>query len=168
MRMNDDGKTVVFKDFAHAPSKVRATVAAVKEVYADKRVVAVMELHTYSSLNKDFIPQYNGAADGADVAFVFYSHHAMQIKRMPPLDPRWVEGEFHHSAIKAVTEIEELREEVLLELPGYPKCEISGLECEINDTFCDFRLDKDPLSGVNSATPSGNSVWDALDDFPRK
>jgi UDP-N-acetylmuramate: L-alanyl-gamma-D-glutamyl-meso-diaminopimelate ligase len=87
-------------------------VAAVKEVYADKRVVAVMELHTYSSLNKDFIPQYNGAADGADVAFVFYSHHAMQIKRMPPLDPRWVEGEFHHSAIKAVTEIEELREEV--------------------------------------------------------
>ena len=111
-RIYDDGKTVVFKDFAHAPSKVRATVAAVKEVYADKRVVAVMELHTYSSLNKDFIPQYEGAADGADVAFVFYSHHAMQIKRMPPLDPRWVEGEFRHPAIKAVTEIEELREEV--------------------------------------------------------
>ena len=63
---------------------------------------------------------------------------------------------------------EELREEVLLELPGYPKCEISGLECEINDTICDFRLDKDPHSGVNSATPSGKSVWDALDDFPRK
>ena len=63
---------------------------------------------------------------------------------------------------------EELREEVLLELPGYPKCEISGLECEINDTFCDFRLDKDPQSGVNSATPSGKSVWDALDDFPQK
>lgn len=63
---------------------------------------------------------------------------------------------------------QELREEVLLELPGYPKCEISGLECEINDTFCDFRLDKDPHSGVNSATPSGNSVWDALDNFPGK
>jgi uncharacterized protein len=63
---------------------------------------------------------------------------------------------------------EELREEVLLELPGYPKCEISGLECEINDTFCDFRLDKDPQLGVNSATPSGKSVWDALDDFPQK
>lgn len=111
-RTYDDGSTVVFKDFAHAPSKVRATVAAVKEVFADKRVVAVMELHTYSSLNKDFIPQYSGAADGADAAFVFYSHHAMRIKRMPPLDPRWVEGEFHHPAVKAVTEIEELREEV--------------------------------------------------------
>lgn len=70
---------------------------------------------------------------------------------------------------KAVADVtEELREEVLLELPGYPKCEISGLECEINDTICDFRLDKDPHSGVNSATPSGNSVWDALDDFPHK
>ena len=70
---------------------------------------------------------------------------------------------------KAAADVtEELREEVLLELPGYPKCEISGLECEINDTFCDFRLDKDPHSGVNSATPSGKSVWDALDDFPRK
>ncbi len=70
---------------------------------------------------------------------------------------------------KAVADVtEELREEVLLELPGYPKCEISGLECEINDTICDFRLDKDPHSGVNSATPSGKSVWDALDDFPRK
>lgn len=63
---------------------------------------------------------------------------------------------------------QELREELLLELPVYPKCEISGLECEINDTFCDFRLDKDPHSGVNSATPSGNSVWDALDNFPGK
>ena len=70
---------------------------------------------------------------------------------------------------KVVADVtEDLREEILLELPGYPKCEISGLECEINDTFCDFRLDKDPHSGVNSATPSGNSVWDALDDFPRK
>ena len=63
---------------------------------------------------------------------------------------------------------EELREEVLLELPGYPKCEISGLECEINDTFCDFRLDKDPQSGVDSAAPSSESVWDALDSFPKQ
>lgn len=63
---------------------------------------------------------------------------------------------------------EDLREEVVLALPSYPKCEISGLECEINDTFGDFRLDKDPTLGVDSATPSGNSVWDALDQFPAK
>ena len=63
---------------------------------------------------------------------------------------------------------EDLREEVVLALPSYPKCEISGLECEINDTFGDFRLDKDPHSGVDSATPSGESVWDTLDKFPRE
>ncbi len=63
---------------------------------------------------------------------------------------------------------EDLREEVVLALPSYPKCEISGLECEINDTFGDFRLDKDPQSGVDFATPSGESVWDALDQLPQK
>ncbi len=63
---------------------------------------------------------------------------------------------------------EDLREEIVLALPSYPKCEISDLECEINDTFGDFRLDKDPQSGVDSATPSGESVWDALDQFPKE
>ena len=63
---------------------------------------------------------------------------------------------------------EDLREEVVLALPSYPKCEISDLECEINDTFGDFRLDKDPQLGVDSATPSGESVWDALDQFPKE
>lgn len=61
---------------------------------------------------------------------------------------------------------EDLREEVILALPAYPKCELSDLECEINDTFGDFRLDKTPDSGVHSATPSGESVWDALDKLP--
>ena len=63
---------------------------------------------------------------------------------------------------------DDLREEVVLALPSYPKCEISGLECEINDTFGDFRLDKDPQTGVDSAAPSSESVWDALDQFPKK
>ena len=63
---------------------------------------------------------------------------------------------------------EDLREEVVLALPSYPKCEISDLECEINDTFGDFRLDKDPQTGVDSAAPSSESVWDALDQFPKE
>ena len=63
---------------------------------------------------------------------------------------------------------EDLREEVILALPSYPKCEISGVECEINDNFGDFRLDKDPQSGVDSAAPSSESVWDALDSFPKQ
>lgn len=111
-RMWDDGRTVVFKDFAHAPSKVRATVAAVKELYPDRRVAAVLELHTYSSLNRDFLPQYRGTMAGADRAFVFYSRHAMQIKRMPPLDPAWVAAEFDHPALEVQTDIEALRRAV--------------------------------------------------------
>lgn len=61
---------------------------------------------------------------------------------------------------------EALREELILALPAYPKCEISGKECQINDIIGDFRLDKAPSSGVDSATPSGKSVWDALDGIP--
>lgn len=63
---------------------------------------------------------------------------------------------------------EDLREELILALPAYPKCELAGAECEINDTFGKFRLDKDPDSGVDSATPSGKSVWDALDQLPKQ
>lgn len=68
----------------------------------------------------------------------------------------------------AVDVTEDLREELILALPSYPKCELSGLECEINDILGDFRLDKTPDSGVDSATPSGESVWDALDRLPKE
>ncbi len=63
---------------------------------------------------------------------------------------------------------EQLREELVLDIPTYPKCELSGQECEINSQFSDFSLDNDPQSGVESATPSSNSVWDALNQFPEK
>ena len=59
-----------------------------------------------------------------------------------------------------------LREELILALPNYPKCELADKECQILDINSDFRLDKAPLSGVDSATPSGDSVWDALDKLP--
>lgn len=61
---------------------------------------------------------------------------------------------------------ESLREELVLALPAYPKCELADKECQILDINSDFRLDKAPLSGVNSAAPSGESVWDALDQLP--
>lgn len=59
-----------------------------------------------------------------------------------------------------------LREELILALPAYPKCELAGKECQILDIKSDFRLDKAPPMGVDSATPSGKSIWDALDKFP--
>ncbi|WP_026753819.1 UDP-N-acetylmuramate--L-alanine ligase [Sediminibacter sp. Hel_I_10] len=75
-------KTVAYKDFAHSPSKVEATTKAVKEQYSDRKLVACLELHTYSSLNAEFLKEYKGALDAADVAVVFYSPHAVEIKKL--------------------------------------------------------------------------------------
>jgi UDP-N-acetylmuramate: L-alanyl-gamma-D-glutamyl-meso-diaminopimelate ligase len=77
----------IYRDFAHAPSKVKATMEALKEQYPQRKLIAVLELHTYSSLNADFMVQYQGAMDKADVPVVFYSSHALEIKRMPNLEP---------------------------------------------------------------------------------
>ncbi len=73
---------VVYKDFAHSPSKVSATTKAVKNQYPDRKLVACLELHTYSSLNAEFLKEYEGALDAADVAVVFYSPDAVKIKQL--------------------------------------------------------------------------------------
>lgn len=75
-------KSVAYKDFAHSPSKVEATTKAVKEQYNERTLVACLELHTYSSLNAEFLKEYKGALDAADIAVVFYSPHAVQIKKL--------------------------------------------------------------------------------------
>ncbi|WP_418602589.1 UDP-N-acetylmuramate--L-alanine ligase [Hwangdonia sp.] len=74
--------SVAFKDFAHSPSKVEATTNAVKEQYANRTLIACLELHTYSSLNAEFLKEYKGALNAADVAVVFYSPHAVEIKKL--------------------------------------------------------------------------------------
>lgn len=81
-KIAENQDTVIFKDFAHSPSKVGATTKAVKAQYAERDLVACLELHTYSSLNADFLNEYEGALDDADVAVVFYSPHAVQIKQL--------------------------------------------------------------------------------------
>ncbi len=73
---------VAYKDFAHSPSKVAATTKAVKEQYPDRTLVACLELHTYSSLNAEFLKEYEGALEYADVAVVFYSPDAVKIKQL--------------------------------------------------------------------------------------
>lgn len=73
---------VAYKDFAHSPSKVSATTKAVKSQYPDRKLVACLELHTYSSLNSEFLKEYEGALDAADVAVVFYSPDAVKIKQL--------------------------------------------------------------------------------------
>ena len=78
----ENDSTVIFKDFAHSPSKVQATTKAVKDQYQDRSVLACLELHTYSSLNAEFLKEYTGALDAADRAVVFYSPHAVAIKKL--------------------------------------------------------------------------------------
>lgn len=75
----------VYRDFAHAPSKAIATIEAVKKQYPLKKLIAIFELHTFSSLNKDFMKEYQHSMDKADIAVVYYSKHALELKRMPPL-----------------------------------------------------------------------------------
>lgn len=85
---------IVFKDFAHSPSKLKATLDAVREQFPDRRLVACMELHTYSSLSEGFIDQYAGCMDAADRAVVFYDPHAVQLKRLPPIPVERVKKAF--------------------------------------------------------------------------
>lgn len=103
----------VFRDFAHAPSKVRATVDGVKASYPDRTVTAVLELHTYSSLNKAFLPTYANALHGADEAIVFYDPEVLKHKRMPALEPSFVREAFGHpNSLKIFTNPAELHDYV--------------------------------------------------------
>ncbi|MBS1603592.1 MAG: peptidoglycan synthetase [Bacteroidetes bacterium] len=104
------GKSVnIYRDFAHAPSKVKATIRAVKTQFPDRRLVAVLELHTYSSLNEQFLSEYRGSLDPADEAVVFYSRHALELKRLPPLPEQRVKEEFGKPGLAVIQDREELR-----------------------------------------------------------
>ena len=81
-KIGETGESVAFKDFAHSPSKLKATVRAVRQQYPDKRLVACMELHTFSSLTKAFLPQYKGAMEGADKAYVYFNPEVVKHKQL--------------------------------------------------------------------------------------
>ncbi len=102
--------TALFKDFAHSPSKLKATVEAVKEQYPDHQLVACIELHTFSSLNLSFLNEYKGAMDAADVPIVYYNQHTLQMKRMPDLSPDQVKAAFGNEKVIVITEKDKLLE----------------------------------------------------------
>lgn len=102
-KIAENDNTVIFKDFAHSPSKVEATTQAVKEQYPERTLVACLELHTYSSLNPEFLNEYKGALDAADVAVVFYSPHAVQIKGLEEIDKKQIEEAFRRKDLVIYT-----------------------------------------------------------------
>lgn len=93
-KIAESSETVIYKDFAHSPSKVKATTEAVKKQYAQRDVIACLELHTYSSLNAAFLTEYNGALDKADKAVVFYSPHAVKIKQLDSVSEEQISNAF--------------------------------------------------------------------------
>lgn len=86
----EDKSFVMYKDFAHSPSKLKATTSAVKHQYPKRELVACMELHTFSSLKKDFLPHYKDAMSKADVAIVYYSPDVVAHKKLPPISKELV------------------------------------------------------------------------------
>ena len=101
-RIAGNDETTIFKDFAHSPSKLRATLNAVKEQYPDKQLVACMELHTFSSLSKDFLSHYQGCMDAADRAIVYFNPHAIQLKKLPQLTTNQVREGFANNNLEVL------------------------------------------------------------------
>lgn len=104
----DNGSTKVFRDFAHAPSKLKATIEAVKKQFPDKKLIALFELHTFSSLNAAFLEQYRHSMEPASEAAVCYSHHALELKRLPPLDKEAVITAFDKKGLEVLNNRNEI------------------------------------------------------------
>lgn len=103
-KLGEHGGKVVFKDFAHSPSKLKATVDAVREQYPGRKLTACMELHTFSSLSEGFLDQYAGCMDAADTALVFYDPHAVQLKRLPAVPAERIRAAFGRPDLRVLTD----------------------------------------------------------------
>lgn len=98
-KVTESGTFTMYKDFAHSPSKLKATTSAVKEQFPDRKVVACMELHTFSSLKKEFLPQYKNAMQAADEAVVYFSPEVVAHKKLAPISKELVSDGFGGSVI---------------------------------------------------------------------
>lgn len=97
-----------YNDFAHAPSKVKASVNAVAELWQNRQLTALLELHTYSSLNATFIEGYTKTLHAADEALIYFNAHTLSIKRLPDLSVEAVQKVFNHPNLKVFTKKDEL------------------------------------------------------------
>ena len=102
-RIAETENCVAYKDFAHSPSKVLATTNALKNQFPNRKLIACLELHTYSSLNPEFLTEYKGALDAADVAVVFYSPHALEIKKLKAISQQQIADAFQRDDLVIYT-----------------------------------------------------------------
>lgn len=103
----------VYKDFAHAPSKVKATVKAVKEIYPARDLVACVELHTFSSLNKKFIPQYKDSLKNAQIPVVYFNPEKVSSKKLEPLTVTDIKAAFANPALTVFDDVEKFKKFLL-------------------------------------------------------
>ena len=108
-KIGETAENVAFKDFAHSPSKVKATTEAVKSQFPERKLVACLELHTYSSLNAEFLKQYKGTLDAAEEAVVFYSPEAVNIKKLDSISKEQIAKAFEREDLIIYTEPEEFK-----------------------------------------------------------
>ena len=111
-RIAESSSSIIFKDFAHSPSKVAATTAAVKEQFSEKRLITCLELHTYSSLNADFLKEYKNSLEKADEALVFYSPDAVAIKKLESVTQDQIIQAFQKENLKVFTTPEDFKVEL--------------------------------------------------------
>lgn len=121
----ENDRSVAYKDFAHSPSKLKATINAVRERYPEKKLIACMELHTFSSLMADFLPQYKDCMKEADVAYVYFNPKVIEHKRLTPISAEDVRKAFGTKNVEVFTASEDLQERL--------KSQISNFKSQISD-----------------------------------
>ena len=109
-KIGETADNVAYKDFAHSPSKVKATTDAVKQQYPERKLIACLELHTYSSLNSEFLSLYKGSLNAAEEAVVFYSPEAVSIKKLKNISKEEIFKAFDREDLQVFTDAEAFKE----------------------------------------------------------
>ena len=104
--------TIIFKDFAHSPSKVKATTEAVHKQFPNRKLISFFELHTYSSLNPLFLEKYRDTLKHSDECYIYYSEKNMRIKRLQPIDSELIIRSFNHSSLTVIDNYEKLNKKI--------------------------------------------------------
>jgi len=110
--VKETADSVIYKDFAHSPSKLKATTSAFKAQFTGRRLVACMELHTFSSLNANFLGEYKDSMKAADKAYVYFNPHTIEHKKLPPISPQQVKEAFASDNVEVYTDSRELMQEL--------------------------------------------------------
>jgi len=109
----ENSKTKIFKDFAHSPSKLKATTSAVCNQFQNKKIYAVMELHTFSSLNAKFLKEYKDSMKDADIAIVYFNPHTIEHKKLEKIDAEDIKKSFNRNDLLVFNNSEKLKNHLI-------------------------------------------------------